>query len=121
MADGKSIISVVALVRGSTRRIVKIGESFPRSGSIFSHCWLGRFFRIASSIVITFLLSYQGSHGLPQFLLRLASASNHSKHVPVVNSLPKEHPVISYRLPPAKCSNPFRVLIRRMGEISCTS
>src|SRR5262245_41583314 len=55
MAEGKSIINVVALVCGSTRRTVNNGESLPRLGSIISHFWSDRFFRIASSVVINVL------------------------------------------------------------------
>src|SRR5215469_14547963 len=50
-ALGKSIISVVALVCGSTRRNVKSGESLPNSGSIISHLWSGWFLRMGSSVI----------------------------------------------------------------------
>src|SRR5687768_8640821 len=53
MALGNSIISVVAPVFGSTRRIEKTGEDPPSSGSIFCHSRSDTFLRIVCSFAET--------------------------------------------------------------------
>ena len=52
----KSIISVVALVCGSTRKMVKRGECLPSSGSIISHLWSGLFLRMVSSVRVVLVI-----------------------------------------------------------------